>query len=393
MVENVYVFVSDALRWDYLPESVRRRGEAVKTIAASTVTPTSFSSICSGLNPPAHGVRTFYHQLDPTHNVLHVDGFSTSLWQMIEKGGIYQVLGKRGMEKEHISDIEPPFIHIERELGTHAPYGQWDEEYLQQRRRGSTGDFFGKIDDRQELTESYAEGVKQAADRFEKRLSALENRGLLDDTLVIFTSDHGELLGEYGEWSHSSPLVPELVEVPTVFMHPDGRTSDTELFRHVDLLPTVTDVLDFEIPWTTAGESYYSDQPRSVGYAEYDKPSGATATSQTAPLHRRYRYVVRSVWGPDGGWVFNQSGLADRVRHLPIAAHRLLWPPRITGIGRAPAGFYHHFWHTRRFGTPELSADEAARAVERVRQERTTETATQNLSEEQRDRLQQLGYL
>jgi arylsulfatase A-like enzyme len=43
-------------------------------------------------------------------------------------------------------------------------------------------------------------------------------RGILDDSLVIFTSDHGELLGEYnGLYHHQTPVVPELVYVPLAF--------------------------------------------------------------------------------------------------------------------------------------------------------------------------------
>jgi len=60
----------------------------------------------------------------------------------------------------------------------------------------------------------------------------------MDRTLVIFTSDHGELLGEYGGLTgHVRPPCPELVYVPTVFIHPLIKNKKTEesIMRHVDL--------------------------------------------------------------------------------------------------------------------------------------------------------------
>lgn len=394
MVTNACIFVSDALRRDYLPKSVRQLGDAVKTIASSTITPTAFSTICSGVEPPSHGVRTFYYRLDRNRNLLGLDDYNTSFWQLIERGGLYDVLGQDPDSKQRLLEIEPPFIHVERELSTHAPYAQWDDEYLTARKRGTAGDFFGQyLNSWDDLRAAYRAGAEEAAERFESRLATLADRGLLDDTLVIFTSDHGELLGEYGEWSHSSPLVPELIDVPTVFVHPNGRESPTELFRHVDVLPTVADALDFEVPWETTGVSYYADESPSTGYAEYWKPRNATATSETAPIHRRYEYLVRSLWDADGGWAFNQSGLRDRLAHLPIAANRLLWPPKPANILRAPSGFRQHFSAVRRFGDPHFSRDEAESTVAEIVADATTDAAKSELSADQREQLQQLGYL
>lgn len=394
MVTNAFIFVVDALRRDYLPESVRTRGDAVKTIASSTITPTSFSTICSGVEPPSHGVRTFYYQLDRERNLLNLPDYNTSFWQLIESGGLYDVLDQDPAEKQQLSEIDPPFIHVERELSAHAPYANWDQEYLEKRQQETADNFFEQFHgDWDGLRAAYEDGAEEAGKHFETRLQTLADRDLLDDTLVIFTSDHGELLGEYGEWSHSSPLVPELVDVPTVLIHPDEEKSSTNLFRHVDILPTVADVLDIDVPWEMAGESYYSSECPRTGYAEYWKPPNATATSDTAPIHRRYEYLVRSVWDTDGGWVFNESSLRDRLNHLPITAHRLLWPPDLTNLRRAPSGFRQHFTKVRQFGNPAVSHDEAETIIDRILEKATTEATKSDLSDEQREQLQQLGYL
>jgi hypothetical protein len=394
MVNNVFIFISDALRRDYLPESVRERGDEINTIASSTITPTSFSTILSGVEPPNHGVRTFYYQLDQDRNLLCLDEYNTSFWELIDNDPIYEVLSQDPDQRQHLSQIEPPFIHIERELSTHAPYAQWDKEHIEERNQKTAGDFFnqylGKWDDLQSV---YRTGVEESAKRFETRLQTLADRGILNDTLVIFTSDHGELLGEYGEWSHTLPLVPELIHVPTVLIHPEDMTSSANLFRHVDILPTIADVLDFNIPWETDGKSYYSDNPAKTAYAEYLKPSDATATSNTAPIHRRYEYIVRSLWDIDGGWAFNESDLADRLNHIPIAAHRLLWLSNSTNLLHPLSGFRQHLAKVRRFNDPGLSQCEAKRAIERILQNATSQVIESEVSDEQREQLQQLGYI
>jgi arylsulfatase A-like enzyme len=51
----------------------------------------------------------------------------------------------------------------------------------------------------------------------------LRERGAWDDTLVIVTSDHGEMLGEHGEWGHNGIPFEPLVRVPLVVKLP-GQT-------------------------------------------------------------------------------------------------------------------------------------------------------------------------
>ena len=78
----------------------------------------------------------------------------------------------------------------------------------------------------------------------------LEDRGLLDDSLVILTADHGELLGEGGYVSHGARLDPELVEIPMIVRWP-GQTEggrDGRLVSLVDLFPTVLAAAGIEAP-------------------------------------------------------------------------------------------------------------------------------------------------
>ncbi len=61
-------------------------------------------------------------------------------------------------------------------------------------------------------------------------LDALQARGLLDHTVIVFTSDHGETLDEEGTgtWGHGNSLREELTRVPLMILQPGGEARTTE---------------------------------------------------------------------------------------------------------------------------------------------------------------------
>lgn len=79
-------------------------------------------------------------------------------------------------------------------------------------------------------------------------LSELERLGLSDDTLVIFTSDHGEMLGEHGMW-YKRTYHEWSSHVPLIIARPGGKTRRArEIVSLVDLYPTILDLagVDFD---------------------------------------------------------------------------------------------------------------------------------------------------
>lgn len=73
-------------------------------------------------------------------------------------------------------------------------------------------------------------------------LDALGASGALDNTIIIVTRDHGEHLGEHGEFGHGSTLYPQVLRVPLVIAAP-GRVpfgqSVTERVTLRDLADTI----------------------------------------------------------------------------------------------------------------------------------------------------------
>ena len=84
---------------------------------------------------------------------------------------------------------------------------------------------------------------------------------ILRDTIVIFTSDHGEMLGDHHLWRKSrafeaSARVPFLMTAPAPFGLTPGAVLDAPA-THADIMPTLLDMLDIPIPDSVDGESFY----------------------------------------------------------------------------------------------------------------------------------------
>ncbi|MFT5287822.1 MAG: arylsulfatase A-like enzyme [Planctomycetota bacterium] len=81
-------------------------------------------------------------------------------------------------------------------------------------------------------------------------LNELKTLNLYDDSLILFTSDHGEALGEHDWWGHNQNLYDELLHIPLVLKLPIQHAKATALqsnassiANHIDLAPTILDVL------------------------------------------------------------------------------------------------------------------------------------------------------
>ena len=98
-------------------------------------------------------------------------------------------------------------------------------------------------------------------------IKILQNRQLMDDTIVIITGDHGAEFYERGFWGHNSSFSPEQVRVPFI-MHIPGQKGKvyTHLTSHYDLVPTLFERMGSDLPFDqySIGKSMLSniDQDR-----------------------------------------------------------------------------------------------------------------------------------
>ena len=73
-------------------------------------------------------------------------------------------------------------------------------------------------------------------------LGFLRGRGLLDNAAVVVTSDHGDMFGEHGLWTHGNSVYEEVVRIPLLVRYPGitaaGLTVDAPA-QHIDIMPTL----------------------------------------------------------------------------------------------------------------------------------------------------------
>lgn len=137
-------------------------------------------------------------------------------------------------------------------------------------------------------------------------LASMRQRGLLDDTLFVITSDHGEYLGEHGLIEHEIGVGDEMTHVPLIIRWPHTETTRVvdEPVQLTDLLPTVLDLLGLTSHPAVQGSSL-PRQPRNGG-TPGSRPSSA---QETRPVYLQHYAEHRIARWFQGRFRFDQRAL------------------------------------------------------------------------------------
>jgi arylsulfatase A-like enzyme len=112
----------------------------------------------------------------------------------------------------------------------------------------------------QVFSAKYEGAVRYVDEQIGRLRDLLEKQGLLDDTLIIITSDHGESLTEHDIFFDHHGLYDVTTHVPLILFHPklfpSPRKIDS-LIQHVDLVPSLCDLLEIDPqPFAFDGKSF-----------------------------------------------------------------------------------------------------------------------------------------
>jgi len=156
------------------------------------------------------------------------------------------------------------------------------------------------------LQAAYYAMIKLIDDRVGDMLAALDESGQLENTIVLFTSDHGETLGDHGLIQKGCRFYEGLVRVPLVFSCPErfrgGRRSDA-LVELLDIAPTLLQLAGLEVPGHMQGRSLLPVLDESVSAESgtgrefvrcefYDALQAPDGTFATMYRDQRYKLVV-----------------------------------------------------------------------------------------------------
>lgn len=145
-----------------------------------------------------------------------------------------------------------------RMAGPHKPreinmYDNWaDPRYPRQ--PGELVD----LDDLRRLIDGYDCGIRYMDEHIGRVLAALERLGILDDTAVIVSADHGENQGELGIYAEHGTADRATCRIPMIFAWPGGRQGhvDRGLHYNLDLSPTLAALCGLEGAPVWDGRSY-----------------------------------------------------------------------------------------------------------------------------------------
>ncbi|MGE0639198.1 MAG: sulfatase [Thermoanaerobaculia bacterium] len=156
----------------------------------------------------------------------------------------------------HTYEAHEPYTHDE--FARALPGGRLAGEYSKKIHNQLRGHL---SDEEKEYVRALYDGDIAYTDRGLGRLFRdLERRGLLETTMVLVTSDHGEQLWDHGTWGHGQTLHDHQIHVPLILHLPKSlglRTGrvESEQVELIDLYPTVLDLAGIAVEGQIQGRS------------------------------------------------------------------------------------------------------------------------------------------
>ena len=168
--------------------------------------------------------------------------------------------------------------------------------------------------------QGYYASITHVDEQLGRILKALEERKMLDDTFIVFFSDHGDMLGDQNLWRktyayESSAHIPMLVR-PAASMHLETNRVIAEPVEIRDMLPTFLDVAGALIPDRFEGRSILKlARGKMKDWREY------------IDLEHNVCYGITNHWNAltDGKWkyIFHAYDGEEQLFHLQDDPHEL----------------------------------------------------------------------
>lgn len=134
----------------------------------------------------------------------------------------------------HFLDLHSPYIPFERGAPRADKLRYWKSE------EGMTYS--------ERMTFRYKMAINRLFNDLLKIYDHIENIGILENTVIVICADHGEELGEHGEYGHRFRMFDECVRVPLLILDGGEPSENTALGGTVDILPTLLNSIGIDLP-------------------------------------------------------------------------------------------------------------------------------------------------
>ena len=145
--------------------------------------------------------------------------------------------------------------------------------------------------DIENFTNRYDNGILQADDYLKNVFKTLSKKGYLQNSIVVITADHGEALGERGQFSHGKNVYTDQILIPILIYDSDNvEYTNMAYATSVDIAPTIVDRLGLPIPESWEGNSLFSETSREFTFHQMGEDYAIIHSKENF----RFKYVYNS---------------------------------------------------------------------------------------------------
>lgn len=281
-------------------------------VSSAPYTLASTASLFTGLPPPRHGVVEKTHRLDakaPTlAEVLRGAGYATAAFsanifvtrrygmdrgfetfeELFHRPGLFPIVPADAFDEPVYAWLraaadgarsgERPFFLYLHYIQPHEPYDVGPRDLYTGLDPAYEGPIDGSVEsmyrvfdgslelddaDRAQLQRLYEGNLRYADAALGRLVAELRSLALLDDMLLIVTSDHGEALGERGLYGHNTSLDETMTAIPLVARLPSGLVPQPQRITvpvsTVDLAPMIVETVGLASPPSFEGRNPLRD--------------------------------------------------------------------------------------------------------------------------------------
>lgn len=393
---HILIFLVDTLRADHLgcygyerptsPNIDRFADDAIlfeHAVAQSSWTRPATASILTGLYPHKHGARTRNQELGAdvpylpeilsslgyralgvsTNGNAGIDfgfrrgfnhfmqmrerasrpGIHVPVWRAVDE--TLEWLERIGPEDSffvflHVTDPHEPYLPPEDHRQRFAPDAAAGPGLLRQNQPANASHSTS------DLKDLYDGEIAFVDEHFGRMIEELDRRGFLEDTLVVFVSDHGEEFLDHGRHGHGATLYQEQIHVPLILRLPGALRRDADRsevgaqVRQIDIVPTILDAIGAPGLIETDGQSLlplirFGDDPRpsTVAMAELRVDRLAMDALLLHGADRRHKLIdYHSTPSGTARQLFDAG--RDRAELNDLRQEESLWAGYLAAVGQ-----------------------------------------------------------
>ena len=219
--------------------------------------------LLSGDHTNFYGLKSFYGKSSDID--YYVDGSNDKKFIVNDDRLIFE-----GLENIKDYNNNPSYFHF------HLNSDHYDGIRLEKYKRFLPAD--PKQFNVDNYTNRYDNGIIQADDYLKQIFQTLNTKGFLQNSIVVITADHGEALGERGEFGHVKNIYTDQILIPILIYDSEKvQYKNTKYATSVDIAPTIVDRLGLPIPESWEGNSLLSKETREFTYHQMDVSTPSTA--------------------------------------------------------------------------------------------------------------------